>query len=108
MLFYKYQTTTETNINYLKKNLMEINDQEEDISKSEAASTVKQIMNTETGIIFEENIRASLEINCNFVKGNLPRDIYYKKLMFDNENVVCVIQNEPITVKIFKKTHTIP
>ena len=107
MLFDKYQTTTETNINYLKKNLMEINDQEEDISKSEAASTVKQIMNTETGIIFEENIRASLEINCNFVKGNLPRDIYYKKLMFDNENVVCVIQNEPITVKIFNKTHTI-
>ena len=101
MLFYKYQTTTETNINYLKKNLMEINDQEEDISKNEAASTVKQIMNTETGIIFEENIRASLEINCNFVKGNLPRDTYYKKLMFDNENVVCVIQNEPI------KTHTI-
>ena len=47
MLFYKYQTTTETNINYLKKNLMEINDQEEDISKSEAASIVKQIMNTE-------------------------------------------------------------
>ena len=107
MLFDKYQTTTETNINYLKKNLMEINDQEEDISKNEAASTVKQIMNTETGIIFEENIRASLEINCNFVKGNLPRDIYYKKLMFDNENVVCVIQNEPITVKIFNKTHTI-
>ena len=107
MLLDKYQTTSETNINYLKKNLMEINDQEEDISKSEAASTVKQIMNTETGIIFEENIRASLEINCNFVKGNLPRDIYYKKLMFDNENVVCVIQNEPITVKIFNKTHTI-
>jgi len=107
MLFYKYQTTTETNINYLKKNLMEINDQEEDISKNEAASTVKQIMNTETGIIFEENIRASLEINCNFVKGNLPRDTYYKKLMFDNENVVCVIQNEPITAKIFNKTHTI-
>ena len=107
MLFDKYQTTTETNINYLKKNLMEINDQEDVISKSEAASTVKQIMNIETGIIFEENIRASLEINCNFVKGNLPRDIYYKKLMFDNENVVCVIQNEPITVKIFNKTHTI-
>ena len=107
MLLDKYQTTSETNINYLKKNLMEINDQEEDISKSEAASTVKQIMNTETGIIFEENIRASLEINCNFVKGNLPRDTYYKKLMFDNENVVCVIQNEPITVKIFNKTHTI-
>ena len=107
MLLDKYQTTSETNINYLKKNLMEINDQEEDISKNEAASTVKQIMNTETGIIFEENIRASLEINCNFVKGNLPRDIYYKKLVFDNENVVCVIQNEPITVKIFNKTHTI-
>ena len=107
MLLDKYQTTSETNINYLKKNLMEINDQEEDISKSEAASTVKQIMNTETRIIFEENIRASLEINCNFVKGNLPRDTYYKKLMFDNENVVCVIQNEPITVKIFNKTHTI-
>ena len=107
MLLDKYQTTSETNINYLKKNLMEINDQEEDISKSEAASTVKQIMNTETRIIFEENIRASLEINCNFVKGNLPRDIFYKKLVFDNENVVCVIQNEPITVKIFNKTHTI-
>jgi hypothetical protein len=85
---------------------MEINEQE-DISKSEAASTVKQIMNTETGLIFEENIRTSLEINCNFVKGNLPRDIYYKKIIFDKDNVVCVIQNEPQTVKIFNKTYTI-
>ena len=85
---------------------MEINSLEE-ISESESSSSVGQITDNEAGIIFEENIRTPLEIYCNFVKTDLPRDIYYKKLIFDNEKVVYVIQNEPITAKINNKKYKI-
>lgn len=85
---------------------MEINSLEE-ISESESSSSVGQITDNEAGIIFEENIRTPLEIYCNFVKTDLPRDIYYKKLIFNNEKVVYVIQNEPITAKINNKKYKI-
>ena len=85
---------------------MEINSLEE-ISESESSSFVGQIPDNEAGIIFEENIRTPLEIYCNFVKTDLPRDIYYKKLIFNNEKVVYVIQNEPITAKINNKKYKI-
>jgi len=85
---------------------MEINSLEE-ISESESSSSVGQITDNEAGIIFEENIKTPLEIYCNFVKTDLPRDIYYKKLIFNNEKVVYVIQNEPITAKINNKKYKI-
>lgn len=97
MDYNKYINTMD-DINKLKEDLMEnqsgktastidSNENRDDLEKIRAiiAEEVRRIINTQTGLVFEDNIRGLLKIAFNFKDYPIPRKINYRKIEIEEE-----------------------
>ena len=82
----------ESEIKYLKENLMESKSTEyssqKDSPKNELTPIDRQILNEDKGSMFEENVRCTLIHEFNFKQTNLPRHIYFREIEINKENVI--------------------
>jgi len=54
--------------------------------KKYVTDCVKQVYNNQIGHNLEDNIREILEDKLNWKKGDIDRNLYYRRIIFDNKN----------------------
>ena len=75
-------------------------DQSENETSDNAISSSIQLFNEETRAIFRDNICNTLEYNFGFKKLNYPIKIFTKKIAYDNNKEIELIQNEETSITI--------
>ena len=75
-------------------------DKSENETSDNAISSSIQLFNEETRAIFRDNICNTLEYNFGFKKLNYPNKIFTKKIAYDNNKEIELIQNEETSITI--------
>lgn len=94
-----YYYLSEKEIKQLHKELMETNTTySSNKNKNKSISSivtkeVKKSKNSDIGILFEENLRQSLELFFKLETANIPRHFFYRKIKYkDNNYIICPSQ----------------
>ena len=105
MIYNKYEIGQNSDIIKLKEDLMASSTSV--TTKSEIDKSVREILNTEFGELYKNNIRRILEVYYNYKKIEFPRKIFYKKIQWSKKGKIKLIKGEKKTVMINYKNYDI-
>ena len=105
MFSYKFKKNQISDIEKLKRNLMERKASTTDANNSASIST-RQAIKEKEGKLFEENIRKVLEYNYGFKKPKYPPTFFIKKIK-NNKEEIEVLQNKETNVIIKEKNYSV-
>ena len=102
MISYKLTKNSKTDIEKLKQDLMEGSAE----TSNSVFSSIKQVLNENTGKLFEDNIRHLLISKYGFEKYDFPQQIFKKAISFNNnKDSEVLLQNVETIIEINNKSY---